>query len=323
MNENFAPIILFVYNRLDHASKVVEALLKNECASSSILYVYSDAPKDETAERGVKAVRDYVHKISGFKNINIIERETNWGIEKSEVDAISNVINRYGKAIMIEDDIVVGPDFLRFVNLALEKYCNEKKVFSVTGYSFIENSDVDELPEYAFTQLTSAWGWATWADRWNMFEAKVSLNNMLSLCYKHKRERFDLGFHYSDMMFKQYENNYITWDVLWYWTSFINNGLTLIPTKTMVNNIGMDGSGVHFSNKDTKNRIEDISYTLNDFLLPEIVKEDELVNNKIKKALSNLSKKPKRGIHLLRWNTKEWIKWNYRKIKLWVSKYEI
>ena len=117
-----SPILLFVYNRLTHTQRCVEALLKNPLASESELFIYSDEAKDDIQKETVNEVRKYIHTVNGFKNITIIERNENWGLAKSIIDGVSTQVNRYGKVIVLEDDLVVAPHFLQFMNDALEAY---------------------------------------------------------------------------------------------------------------------------------------------------------------------------------------------------------
>jgi GT2 family glycosyltransferase len=114
-----APIALFVYNRPWHTRQTVEALKKNELASESELFIYSDAPKNGKAKEKVKEVREYIKTIDGFKKVTIIERENNWGLADSIIDGVTKIVNEYGKIIVLEDDLVTSPYFLKFMNEAL------------------------------------------------------------------------------------------------------------------------------------------------------------------------------------------------------------
>lgn len=287
-NITFAPIILFVYRRLDHAMEAINALKANPEAASSKLIVFSDGGKDDASWENVKQVREYLRGIDGFAEIEIVEREINWGIEKSEIEGISSVVNQYGKVIVIEDDIVVSKHFLKYVNDALIKYESSERVGSVTGYSFISTEECVGLPEYSFTQLTSAWGWATWKDRWNCLERQIDKDDISKLLNPRTRKAFDHGFTYTQMLANQYMNGHITWDVLWYWTSFSHNWLTLFPTKSMVNNIGMDGSGEHYTDTTQSNRIENID-AVRVMDLPDRIGESDEVKRKITSQLVKLA----------------------------------
>lgn len=319
----YAPIVLFVYNRADHAKKVVNSLLNNPEAEYSDIFIFSDAAKDDTAVDGVDQVRKYIRNIQGFGKVSIIERKENWGIEKSEIEGITTVIKQYGRVIVIEDDIEVAPCFLKFVNDALEKYKNEEKVYSITGYSFIPSDDTKKLNSCGFIQLSSAWGWATWKDRWETLKTKITKNDINQLFKSKFRKQFDYGFIYSDMMIRQVFGGHITWDILWYWTSFINSGMTLVPSRTLVNNIGMDGTGVHYCRKDTENRVEELSYNFI-YSLPEKVEIDTNIEERVIDQLKILSGKSKsKNSYFL--NFKRRIKWfiYWIKINIGANRYGI
>ena len=117
--DDLAPIVLFVYNRPDHTRQTVEALQKNELAIDSELFIYSDATKNENAEQKVNEVREYIKNINGFKKVTIVEREKNWGLANSIIDGVTKIVNEYGKIIVLEDDLVTSPYFLKFMNWAL------------------------------------------------------------------------------------------------------------------------------------------------------------------------------------------------------------
>jgi GT2 family glycosyltransferase len=111
MTNTYAPILLFVYNRPEHVRRNIQALLKNELAAESELFIYSDAAKDETSQAAVKEVRAFIRSIQGFKKITITERAENWGLARSIIDGVTTQINRYGRVIVLEDDLVVAPHF--------------------------------------------------------------------------------------------------------------------------------------------------------------------------------------------------------------------
>ena len=285
--EKYTPIILFTYRRLDHVQQVIESLQKNPEASMSRLIVYSDAGKDSNSMEEVAIVRKYLHSVTGFLSIKIVEREYNYGIEKSEILGITETIQKYGCAIILEDDIVVAENFLSYMNRALERYRDDEKVFSITGYSFLDNDNIDrKMPTCGFIQLVSAWGWATWSSRWEKLELDINSDDLKIFKKLSNIRKFDYGYVFTHLMLSQYKKNDITWDVRWYWTSFINNGLTLMPSYTLVSNIGMDGSGVHRTIRAYENQVEKLDSNKNiPLVFPEIVEESEIMEKAVVKNM--------------------------------------
>ena len=154
-----APILLFVYNRPEHTRRCIESLTRNALAADSTLYIYADGPKDTTQQTAVDEVRSYLRTISGFKTVNLIERKENWGLARNIIDGVTTQVNRYGKVIVLEDDLVVAPYFLQFMNDALETYKDEPKVGHIQACDFTQDPS---LPDTFLIKWTGSWGWATW-----------------------------------------------------------------------------------------------------------------------------------------------------------------
>jgi len=176
-----APIVLFVYNRPRHTRQTIEALRKNELAGESDLFIFSDAPKNEEMEEKVKEVREYIKNIDGFKKVTVIEREENRGLAKSIIEGVTKIVKEHGRVIVLEDDIVTSPYFLRFMNDALEFYKGQERVMHISGYVYpIETDGVDDT---YFVKPASCWGWATWGRAWSSFkkDASIYLKGGLSL----------------------------------------------------------------------------------------------------------------------------------------------
>jgi GT2 family glycosyltransferase len=133
---NLAPIVLFVYNRLQHTRQTIDALRNNDLAKDSELFIYSDGAINKGAASEVNKVRHLIFGMSGFKKVTIIERDRNWGLAASIIDGVTQVIGQYGRVIVLEDDLVTSPYFLRYMNEALDLYQNEHQVISIVGYKF-------------------------------------------------------------------------------------------------------------------------------------------------------------------------------------------
>lgn len=258
-----APVLLFVYNRPFHTRKVIEALQVNEYSLQTNLIIYSDASNDPFNLEVIQT-RNYLKNVGGFKSISIIERQENWGLAKNIIDGVTSIVNRYGKVIILEDDLVVSPYFLKYMNEALDLYEKEEKVISIHGYVYPVKRT---LPETFFIKGADCWGWATWKRGWDLFcsDGKALLKEIDKQNLK-KEFDFNNSYPYYRMLKHQIEGKNNSWAVRWYASAFLYNKLTLYPGRSLVNQIGMDGSGTHC---DT-NEMFDVSLTDSPILLSNI-----------------------------------------------------
>lgn len=238
-----APITLFVYNRPDHTRRTVEALRANILANESDLIVYSDAPKSGTQAENVREVRKYIRKIDGFKSLTVIERDTNLGLARSIIDGVTATVNKYGRIVVLEDDMVTSPYFLTYMNEALEKYAEDDRVVSIHGYVYPVGQP---LPEVFFLPGADCWGWATWNRGWACFNADGQF--LLDELKRRKLIRsfdFNGAYPFSKMLERQIKGTNNSWAVRWYASAFLAGKLTLYPGRSLVHNIGNDKSGTH------------------------------------------------------------------------------
>ncbi|MFV0419944.1 MAG: glycosyltransferase family 2 protein [Dysgonomonas sp.] len=248
---NLAPIVLFVYKRPEHTKSVLEALAANILAKESNLYVFCDGPKDDIDEKSkhdIERTRQIVRDKQWCKTVNIIESPQNKGLTKSIKDGVSDIVNKYGKVIVLEDDIVISPFFLQFMNDALELYKDDPKVMDVSALVPL-TTGAERLPETYFLRFMNCWGWATWARAWNQY-----ISDLDYLCDAVK-ERADFGHFNFDGAQDFYsilddtrKGLIDTWDLQWVATIFIKEGLCLYPKHSLSRNIGFDGTGEHCGN---------------------------------------------------------------------------
>lgn len=254
-NNNLAPICLFVYNRLDHTRKTVEALQKNILADQSDLIIFSDAPKNDSAKENVENVRNYIKTINGFNSITITERKENWGLAKSIINGVSDVVNKYGKIIVLEDDLITSKYFLKYMNDALDVYKEDEKVMHINGYLPPINYTPKEI---FFYRHPSSWGWATWERSWKFFNGDT--RQLLNKIKQKKNGEFgfniDDSYNFSSTLKANIRRDINTWAVKWYASVFLNNGLCLNPNISLVKNIGFDGSGINCEKNDVYNVVE-------------------------------------------------------------------
>lgn len=240
-----APIVLFTYNRLWHTQQTVEALQKNLLASESELFIFSDGGKNEGDWKKVYAVREYLHTIDGFKKINITEQKENKGLASSVIEGVTKIVNKYGRIIVLEDDLVTSRYFLQYMNDALDIYENCKEVACISGYIY----PIDALPETFFIKGADCWGWATWKRGWDIFNANGT-DLLRQINSKNLETEFDFGnsYPYTQMLKDQISGKNNSWAIRWYASAFLKNKLCLYPQKAFVQNIGCDDTGTHCGN---------------------------------------------------------------------------
>lgn len=220
----------------------------------------------------VLEVRAYIKSIQWLEDVKVIERISNVGLAENIIDGVTQVVNEYGRVIVLEDDLVTSPYFLNFMNDSLEFYKYEKKVWHISGWNY--PIDPEGLPETFFWRVMNCWGWATWSDRWQHFERNPE--KLISEFSKEEIMLFNLnGSHdFWRQVRGNVEGRLKTWAVFWYATIFKNHGLCLNPTQTMVNNIGHDGSGsncskskVHLNNINDTHVVKEFNKKLSENIL--------------------------------------------------------
>lgn len=263
----YAPIALFAYNRPTHTRKTIEALARNDGASESILYIFSDQAKSLAAVEAVNEVRSFIHDISGFKEVIIIEQTENFGLAKSIISGVTNLCGKYGRVIVLEDDIETSPFFLKFMNESLDFYENTPEVMHISGCRYPVDSFGSE--DTFFLHVPLCWGWATWQRAWVNFEKNISLMKRFDTSMKRHFD-FENSYTYWKQLESNKEGKMDTWFVFWYANIFLQDGLSLFPARSLVNNIGMDESGTHSLASDvyksilSKNPIKLESISLNE-----------------------------------------------------------
>jgi hypothetical protein len=246
---NLAPVSLFVYNRLSHTKKTIESLANNELARETELIIHADGPKDQRDAPAVQHVRHYIRAVAGFKRVVVKEHERNLGLSASIISGVTDVVNAYGRIIVLEDDMITSPYFLRFMNDALDLYEDESAVVSIHGYSLPLK---EQLPNLFFLPGADCWGWATWRRGWEVFRADSGA--LIREIVSRGMERdFDFNgtFPYMKMLRDQDRGKIDSWGIRWRASAVVSGKLTLYPGKSLVRNIGLDGSGTHCGVEDS------------------------------------------------------------------------
>lgn len=241
---NLAPIAFFAYKRPEHTRQSLESLAKNHSAESSELFIFCDGSKKSEDNEVVQKVRQIVKSQKWCGQVHIIEREQNIGLAKSIIHGVTELCSKYGRVIVLEDDLILSPFFLEYMNKALELYEKKSSVIQISGHMF--PAKLTSVNDAVFLPFTTSWGWATWERAWKHFDAEMSgyilLKNNRKLKYKFN---LDDSYPYFEMLEQQINGHIDSWAIRWYLSTFTINGITLYPIYTLVKNIGFDGSGTH------------------------------------------------------------------------------
>mgnify|MGYP001218777437 CR=1 FL=1 len=243
-----SPILLFTYNRPAHTKRLIESLKANSLAKDSVLYIYSDGPVDSLDKRAVDEVRSFLDTIEGFYQVTIIKREENVGLAYNIIDGVSTRVKEHGRVIVLEDDLIVAPHFLEFMNEALEVYKDETRVGHIQACDFINSP---QLPETFLIRWTGSWGWATWERAWRFFNPN---GEQLLQTLKERRltKYFDFNgaYGFTKMLHKQIRGENNSWAIRWNASLFLADMLSLNVGRSLVQNRGFDGSGTHCGSQE-------------------------------------------------------------------------
>jgi len=315
---NLAPIVMFVYNRPEHTRMTIESLLENDLATLSNLFIYADGPRNSEDREQVDRVRTYLKTINGFLSVSIIEREHNYGLAKSVITGVTEVIDKFGKAIVVEDDLVSSKDFLSFMNKALGCYEGDERIFSVTGYSYPFAVPEGYKHRVYLSYRCCSWGWGTWRDRWTRVDWEVKDVHAFLKDREAQRRLNRGGRDLTGMLLDQMRGEIDSWAIRWCYAHSKNEAYCLYPVESKIKNIGFDRSGTHcgFSEKKYYSEIGEgldeiecpIDIDIDESLVQEL---NKLFVPTIKQSVASALKKNKSGEHIVR---------IYKKLRAYVAR---
>jgi hypothetical protein len=277
-----APVILFVYNRVDHVEKTLTALSNNYLAASTHLYIFSDGPKKSKDIENVAKVREFISDEKWkrlFSEVTIVNAERNKGLAASIISGVDRIIRQYGKVIVIEDDCVSSKDFLSFMNDCLDYYEGNKQIWSIGGYSAELKIPENYKKDVYLMGRTCSYAWATWINRWEKVDWDVSNYDSFKWDFRKRKEFNQYGKDRARMLDEQQLGIKNSWAIRFCYAMYENKMYTIYPCKTKIKNIGYD-VGTHVTNNKKENgfvvrELSENAYSLDDDLSvnPEIRKE--------------------------------------------------
>lgn len=283
-----APIVVFVYNRVEHVMELINSLAKNTLCKKSDLIFFSDGNKNETDAEDVRAVREYINSIHAtkiFKSVTIHESTINKGLARSVIEGISAVLKEYEKVIVLEDDLIVAEHFLKFMNETLDYYQDEKRIWSVSGFS----RDIDYFEKVEedlyFSVRAQSWSWGTWRDRWELMDWEIRDYHHFKWNFEQRRAFNAGGDDMASMLDRQQAGKINSWAIRFCYGQYRHDAYTVQPTQTLVQNRGQDGSGTNCNYVREYAELSDkSSWRIRDFC------EDKEINAELKRTRKHIPK---------------------------------
>jgi hypothetical protein len=258
-----APVVLFAFNRPAHLERTLGSVMADPLACRSELIAFSDGPASERDVEAVEKVRRILKKARGFASVEVVERPENFGLARSVIAGVAEVLAARGRVVVLEDDLVVSPRFLGFMNDLLRSYAEQERVFSVTGYNYparLVSVPSDYPYSVYFSHRASSWGWGTWKDRWVQVDWEVGDFDRFTRDDRARRKFERGGADLSEMLEDQMAGRVDSWAIRWCYASFRLDRLNVYPVKSLVTNIGLDDTGVHCGPDDRLADVIDPSF---------------------------------------------------------------
>lgn len=258
-------IIVFAYNRSRHLEKVLDGLRRNEGISK--LYIFQDGLKCEQHRDEWKKTQQVIQKVDWCEVI-YTQSPYNKGLAKSIVDGIDAVFIENDAVIVLEDDCVPAANFISYMVQCFNQYVEQKKVYSVSGYGWPIELPEDKYDVYGCGRISS-WGWGTWKDRWEQYNIDNEIITRLKEDKEKSRYLATWGNDCETMLLDRINGRNNSWAVYWALNVIENGGTCINPYRSLINNIGMDGTGVHCGTTQ-KFQVTLSDSVREEFSLPEI-----------------------------------------------------
>lgn len=271
---SLAPIALFVQRRPQHTRKALDSLRADPLARESDLVVFADAAKKPEHEAGVREVREIIARIDGFRSVEVVARDRNLGLAASISDGVGRLTRERGRVIVVEDDLVVSPHFLSFLNRGLDVYACTERVYQVSGYMY--PGSYGGATDAVFLPMISCWGWGTWRRAWEYYDPTLAGFERIGADPSLKaRLNLNGAYDYFTMAKQQRDGNIDSWGICWHMSVFQRDGLALYPRQTFVRNDGFDASGTHGAgNEGLHSALWDPPCSIETLRLPSRIEED-------------------------------------------------
>mgnify|MGYP001135833181 CR=1 FL=1 len=261
-----APVVVFAYNRPLHLQRTLDALAVCRLAAQTEVHVFADGPKKAAAAEAVAGVRRALAQeteASRFAAFHVHVSDTNLGLANSIIRGVGQVLAEHGRAIVLEDDLLVSADFLEFMNDCLAFYEDDAMVGAVTGFCPLQAMPYGCTDDVFLVFRNSSQGWGTWARVWNEVDWSAAGMEQLARDWSLRRAFNREGNDRYDRLRRQLAGRIDSWSIRFGLSLFLRGMGTIYPAVNRIANIGYDGTGVHSGTGTPKNeQIAEAAYTL-------------------------------------------------------------
>ena len=289
-----APIAYFAFNRPEHSKQSLAALAANDLAVSTDIFVFCDGPRSDLEKKKTDAVRSICEKATGFKSVTVNAHATNLGCGKAIRTGLEIFFSAHTEGIIVEDDIELAPNALRWFNTCLKEYAEQPTVFSIAAWA--PPPTVLQLPKdypYGayFLQRFQCWGWASWANRISNVDWEIKDYNKFIKSTPAQLAFAEGGSDLLHTLTGQMEGKIDTWDIQAAYSAFKRGQVSLMPRFSYATNLGTIGEGTHVDLNEERHVTLDIDLrqALNSPMLPEFIFVDKRIHKKFLKLLSHNS----------------------------------
>ena len=242
-------VLLLFFTRVETFRQVFEQVRQ---ARPSMLLLYQDGPRDERDVPGIEACREIVsdEHIDWECEVHRQYLDKNQGCDPSGFKAHQWAFSLAEKVIVLEDDVVPSQSFFPFCKEMLDRYEHDERISMVAGFNTDEVTQ-DVAADYFFTSVLSIWGWASWrrvAQRWESDYAFMHSAESLRQLETIARQR-----DYRNTMLQMFrdhsESGKEYFETIYWADQILQSGLTIMPTKNLVNNVGFTSDSTHFASQ--------------------------------------------------------------------------
>lgn len=277
-NMEMTPVVIFAFNRLESLKSTISSLLANREAAESPLFVFVDgAREDHEGElEKVRAVQQYVLSITGFKSVSHRFSDVNRGLAKSIISGTTEIINRSGKVIVIEDDLYLSQSFLRYMNEMLDRFEDDDRVMQVSGYGARLTRPCDYTWDVYLNERAHSWTWGTWKDRWETVDWEVKDFPQLQASRKQQRAFCRRGSDLYGMLKGYMEGKNNSWYIRFNYSMYKQHRYSVCPVRSLVRNDGFTAEATH-CNTYNRYKIDFEEYHEGQFSVPEHIEPNERI----------------------------------------------